>query len=143
MPSKSEILSEKVNAGKRTYFIDVKLTSNGDKYLKISESRPEKGKSFKHDRVIVFEDNIKKFAEALTKAFRFIGVKGKDYESEEIRKSYPNAYTKWTLEEDNLLIETFRKDSRKIATELAKTLGRQPSAILSRLNKLDLNQELT
>ncbi len=130
-------------AGRRTYFIDVKLTAQGERYLKISESGPRKGESFKHDRVMIFEDHIKDFAEVLARAFRFLGEKGKAYDVDDIRKEYPKAYAKWTPEEDTLLIETFRKDTRKAISELAKALGRQPGAISSRLSKLGLILEQT
>jgi hypothetical protein len=77
MSQEPEIFSESVIAGRRTYFIDVKFTAQGEKYLKITESEPRKGVSFKHDRVMIFEDHIKEFAEALAKAFKFFGDKGK------------------------------------------------------------------
>jgi len=36
---KEEIFTKAVRAGKRTYFFDVKVTSNGDKYLTITERK--------------------------------------------------------------------------------------------------------
>ena len=36
----NEVHTEKFFAGRRTYYVDVKKTSTGDKYLKITEKRP-------------------------------------------------------------------------------------------------------
>ena len=41
----SEVYSQKIKAGKRTYFFDVKTTRGNDYYLTITESR----KRFKED----------------------------------------------------------------------------------------------
>lgn len=142
-PPKAEIFSERVRAGKRTYFIDVKLTAQGRRYLVISESRPVKGESFKHDRVMIFEDHIKQFERALKKIFSLFEEKSKAYDVDEIRKEFPKAYAKWTPEEDALLSETFRNDTRKTISDLSKSFGRKPGAISSRLNKLGLIGEQT
>jgi hypothetical protein len=53
---------------------------------------------------------------------------------EEIRCKYPKAYTKWTEEEESLLITEHAKG--KSIDELAERFQRQPSAIRSRLGKL-------
>ncbi|MDH5684289.1 MAG: PUR family DNA/RNA-binding protein, partial [candidate division WOR-3 bacterium] len=43
---RKELFSEKLQAGKRTYFFDVKETVGKKRYLVISESRPAGEKSF-------------------------------------------------------------------------------------------------
>jgi DNA-binding NarL/FixJ family response regulator len=65
-------------------------------------------------------------------------AKGKTYEQRmvEIRQAHPRAYEKWSTEEDARLTEFFRKGI--VVKEIAKTLQRQPSAIRSRLAKLNL-----
>jgi DNA-binding CsgD family transcriptional regulator len=55
---------------------------------------------------------------------------------EEIQQLHPRAYEKWTDEEDAQLTELFR--SGKTAQQTAETLQRQPSAVRSRLKKLNL-----
>lgn len=69
---RKELFSEKLQAGKRTYFFDVKETTDKEKYLVISESRPAGEKSFVHSRVMVFEEHIKDFIQGLKKAIDFI-----------------------------------------------------------------------
>lgn len=53
-----------------------------------------------------------------------------------IREKYPRAYDRWNTDEDERLQREF-KDGRSVK-ELSGLLGRQPSAIRSRLNKLGL-----
>lgn len=68
---KKELFSEKVRAGSRTYFFDVKESASGSKYLVINESR-KVGVSHEHNRIMVFEEDIQFFIEGLKKAADFI-----------------------------------------------------------------------
>lgn len=53
---------------------------------------------------------------------------------DKIREKHPHAYTKWTEEDDGTLVEGFRANLG--IDELARKLGRQPTAIRIRLDKL-------
>ncbi len=54
--------SQILKCGKRTYFFDVKDASNGNKYLKISESAfIKEGEPRKRNTFILFKDNVKEF----------------------------------------------------------------------------------
>jgi len=66
--NKKVLFSERVHAGNRTYYFDVKEAADGTKYLVIDESRRTEGDSYEHKRVMVFQDNLEKFMEGLTKA---------------------------------------------------------------------------
>jgi hypothetical protein len=67
------------------------------------------------------------------------GLPDKAYEERmaEIRREHPKAYQPWTTEEDARLGERFR--SGVPVKELAREFQRQPSAIRSRLAKLNLD----
>ncbi|MGE5549390.1 MAG: DUF3276 family protein [Bacteroidota bacterium] len=69
------LFSEKVSAGSRTYFFDVKQAKDGTKYLVISESRPA-GTSFDRQRLMVFKENLGAFSSGLQKATAFLGNAG-------------------------------------------------------------------
>lgn len=71
---KKELLTEKVVAGSRTYFFDVKEAKDGTKYLVISESR-QIGSSYDRNRVMIFEEYLEEFAKGFQKALQFFGVK--------------------------------------------------------------------
>ena len=135
---RKELFSEKVFAGRRTYFFDVKESADGTKYLVISESRPVGTESYGHTRVMVFHEHLGAFSEAFKKAVEFMGVEGKAkaHDVETIRREYPKAYARWTEEEDILLRTEYSQV--KTTSELAELLQRKPSAIRSRLERLGL-----
>lgn len=63
MPTK-DLHTQKLSRSSRTYFFDIKKSSNGELYLKISCSQKTNGK-FEHYRLIVFEQDILDFQFAL------------------------------------------------------------------------------
>lgn len=65
---KKEIYSDRVSAGNRTYFFDVKVTREGAKYLTISEA------NFKgdHVQIMIFEDHLTEFQAGFEGALDFI-----------------------------------------------------------------------
>jgi hypothetical protein len=60
------LYSEKVSAGKRTYFLDLKEDQRGSKVLKITESRKNDGEFIRHS-ILVFQEDFDKIFEALEK----------------------------------------------------------------------------
>ncbi|MBU4320348.1 MAG: DUF3276 family protein [Thermodesulfovibrionales bacterium] len=74
---KNELFSERVSAGNRTYFFDVKESVEGSKYLVISESK-RVGETHEHNRVMVFEEDILAFSNGLKKTLNFILEKSTD-----------------------------------------------------------------
>ncbi len=66
---RDEIYSEKVKAGKRTYFFDVKATRSNDYYLTITESKKrykEDGFTYEKHKIFLYKEDFNKFLEALT-----------------------------------------------------------------------------
>ena len=57
------------------------------------------------------------------------------YSVEEVNKKYPDAYKKWTQEEDKMLIRAY--NNGETINNLAKLFGRQSGGIRSRLKKLN------
>jgi hypothetical protein len=65
---RDEIYSEKVKAGKRTYFFDVKATRSNDYYLTITESKKrfkEDGFTYEKHKIFLYKEDFNKFLEAL------------------------------------------------------------------------------
>jgi len=81
--NRKALFSERVFAGSRTYFFDVKEAADGTKYLVIDESRHSEGDSYTHNRVMVFEDNVAKFMEGLTKAVKAMANEGWSEDAED------------------------------------------------------------
>lgn len=86
-----------------------------------------------------YHDIFRAAAEALDIAERVKIGKTYDQRMAEIRQTNPRAYEKWSSEEDAKLTSLFRAGAS--IGELANTHERQPSAIRSRLAKLDLTSE--
>ncbi len=65
---KSEIYSQRVRAGKRTYFFDIKSTKANDYYLTITESKrryKEDGYYYEKHKIFLYKEDFDKFLEAL------------------------------------------------------------------------------
>ena len=65
---REEIFSERVRAGKRTYFFDVKATRSNDYYLTITESKrkyKEDGYTYEKHKIFLYKEDFNKFVEAL------------------------------------------------------------------------------
>jgi len=71
------LFSKTIKAGDRTYFIDVKEAKNKSKYVTIAESKPSKEgeKKFTRSSVMVFDNQIEKFREALDEAMKMVTPK--------------------------------------------------------------------
>ncbi len=132
---RKELFSEKIVAGSRTYFFDVKEAKDGTKYVVISESR-QVGSSYEHSRVMIFQEHLESFAESFQKVLQFLGAKTKAYNLDEIRQRYPKAYERWTPDEDEQLRTKYQEGIS--IDDLATYFQRQPTAIRSRLAKLGL-----
>ena len=68
-----ELFTERVLAGSRTYFFDLKESQDGEIYLVISESR-RVGSGYEHDRIMVFEENLAAFYDGIASAMNFLGL---------------------------------------------------------------------
>lgn len=66
------LFTEKVLAGKRTYFLDLKENQQGSKILKITESRKNDGEFIRHS-VLIFQEDFAKIFDALEKIKAQIG----------------------------------------------------------------------
>ena len=64
---KESVFSKMIRAGSRTYFLDVKISAKGEKYLSIGESRKVDGE-FQSKRIFVFGDDIPKFFQRIKEA---------------------------------------------------------------------------
>jgi hypothetical protein len=65
---KVEIYSQRVRAGKRTYFFDIKSTRSNDYYLTITESKrrfKDDGFFYEKHKIFLYKEDFDKFLEAL------------------------------------------------------------------------------
>ncbi len=73
-----EIYSQRIKAGKRTYFFDVKATRGQDYYLTITESkRRQNGDdsvSYEKHKIFLYKEDFLKFVDALQDAVEYVAA---------------------------------------------------------------------
>lgn len=77
MGTRGELFSSRTTADneKRTYFFNVKENRRGDLFLNIVESKKHEGMDFERHQVVIYQEDIEKFAGAFDKALEFIRSK--------------------------------------------------------------------
>ena len=137
------IKSKTLKIGRQTYFFNLKVAKNDNKYIVITEKRFIPEGEFQKGRIIFFEEAFDEFIDAIieltSEVYDEVTIKHKPLNYEEIRKTYPNAYMPWTLEDDEKL-ELLYCERTSIST-LSKVFGRKRGAILSRIKKLELSDK--
>lgn len=91
--------------------------------------------TFEDGVVLIWTDGIETArykAEDVT-AVEF-GIRAAGFSIDEVRTAHRNAYSKWTADEDALLLDLARKATS--VADIAALFGRQESAIESRMAKL-------
>ena len=136
---RKDLFSQKVRAGLRTYFFDVKESKEKSLYLVISESKVV-GAEYEHHRVMICEEDIEAFITGFDQIINFLRKrkKPKAFNVERIRQQHPNAYTKCSPGDDELLRNKY--DQGMSVAELCQFFQRQPGAIRSRLAKLGIKK---
>lgn len=135
---KQTIWSERVKGGGAGYFLDVRETGKGRVFLSMAQSRKADGGGWKSDRIVVFESCLEPFRKALLSALEIMDREGGERrraEIEEVRRTYPRAFEKWTPEDD-ALFERLRGDG-STAGDIAAALGRTERAIRMRIEGRD------
>ena len=65
---REEIYSQRVRAGKRTYFFDVRTTRGGDYYVTITESKKifnDDGFYYQKHKIFLYKEDFNKFQDAM------------------------------------------------------------------------------
>ncbi len=71
--SQDNVISKRIRAGKRTYFIDVKSTKSGkDFYIVITESRRGENDRYVKQKIFLYKEEFQKFSEAMLETIRHI-----------------------------------------------------------------------
>lgn len=95
-----EIFSERVRAGKRTYFFDVKATRSNDYYLTITESKrlyKDDGHTYEKHKIFLYKEDFNKFVTALNQTVNHVkeellpDVDFEKFDRDEHHSSEPNS----------------------------------------------------
>gem|GEM_PF-961686 len=138
---KKELYSAKLPAGSRTYFFDVKESTESVRYLTISESKRTSGGEYDHHRVMVFQENALAFNEEIGRALRWVLEDAESAVSPTGHAELQNDGdgNGWTGEEEETLRKEYlRLGERPTIDELAALFHRKPSVIKSKLEEMGL-----
>jgi hypothetical protein len=138
---KKELYSAKLPAGSRTYFFDVRESTENVRYLTITESRKKSAREYERHRIMVFRENALAFNEEIGRALRWMLGDARSAESSARHPAQQNDGdgNGWTgEEEDTLRKEYLRLGERPTIDELAALFHRKPSEIRSKLEEMGL-----
>ncbi len=93
MQGRDEVYSEKIRAGKRTYFFDVRSTRSNDYYITITESKRRfNGKGYDKHKIFLYKEDFNKFLNSLSKTVDHVKTElMPDYDYEEFDRE-PGEY---------------------------------------------------
>ncbi|MCX6352866.1 MAG: DUF3276 family protein [Bacteroidetes bacterium] len=70
--NREEVYSQRIRAGKRTYFIDVKPTKAQDYYITITESKKMMDGGYMKHKIFLYKEDFDKFTEGLGEAINHV-----------------------------------------------------------------------
>lgn len=109
------------------YSLEIFTSLEGKQYLTISD---------RNHQISIPQVELLNFYRQLTDTVKLLQQQTQSHTYEKIRRTYKKAYTPWTKEEEEILIGNFELGLN--IQEIAQLLERQPGAIASRINKLNL-----
>ena len=141
MADYNTIESLKIDAGKRTYFLDVKQTRERLKYVKITESKRLEDGEFERHQILIFEEDIYKIMDAFQSALKHFPSSEKAIIKSVMQNSkerHSNAYMPWSQDDDLLLSKLYLEGNS--IKQLMEIFGRNVGSINSRLSKLGFKE---
>ena len=103
MQGRDEVYSEKIRAGKRTYFFDVRSTRSSDYYITITESkRRYNGRGYDKHKIFLYKEDFNKFLASLNKTVDYVKTElMPDYDYDEFDRREREYQENRDDEEDN------------------------------------------
>jgi len=139
MENKNLLHTEQVSGPSKSFYLDLKKTENGKNYLVITQSRKVDEENRERTRIILFENEIAKFSEAMMRSLlQFSMVRDAEirrYKSH-VQEQFPKAYTKWS-NEDELQLKSLFEQGHGVE-DLTVSLERNAAGVMARLRKLGL-----
>jgi hypothetical protein len=120
MQGREEVYSEKIRAGKRTYFFDVRSTRSNDYYITITESkRKYNGRGYDKHKIFLYKEDFNKFLNTLTQTIDHVKTElMPDYDYEEFDRRNAdhfsdNGQTDEVIETDDM---SFEMEAEELST---------------------------
>ncbi len=133
------LYTEQVKSGKRTFYFDIKQSENGSSFLAIKTVKKLDDDNYERSQLIVFENEMDRFAEAFVRSLINFRKTGREMMIETARKKYPKAFEPWTKTDEEQLEVMYAEE--KPMQELVEYFQRNESAIKARIIKLKLDEK--
>ncbi len=135
---KQSLYTTSVTSKNRSFYFDIKEAENGSNYLIISEVKTKEDGTTERRQIFIFENEIAQVASKVTSSLVNFTRKEttRDARIARAKQQFPNAYEPWTKKEDADLALLFKQGNN--TTTISEELKRQPGAITSRLERLNL-----
>ena len=78
MGARGELFTTQINLDNRSYFFNVKENRTGDVFLQIVESKNKDGVEGDRRQIAIFEEDMQRFLQGLTKSLDFVEKNRKD-----------------------------------------------------------------
>ena len=123
MQGRDEVYSEKIRAGKRTYFFDVRATRSNDYYITITESkRRYNGRGYDKHKIFLYKEDFNKFLASLNKTVDHVKTElMPDYDYDEFDRRDREYDNNNDQEGDNQNDDSLSFDSEENETESLST----------------------
>lgn len=132
-------VTSRIGGANRTFFIDLKQDPDGSHSIHITENKRRRNGSWDHVHIVLCQDEIPAFHDALTKVCCLLNEKmqlGNTHFLQQPQEVFTNTYKPWSPEEDIQLRELFRQNLS--SRQIAAIMHRNKVAITSRLVQMGL-----
>jgi len=135
---KQSLYTTTVESKTRKFYFDIKEAENGSNYLVISEVKTKEDGTTDRRQIFIFESEIAEVAAKISSSLVNFTRKETTREARIARakQKYPNAYEPWTKKQDADLALLHKQGNNTMT--ISEEMQRQPGAIISRLEKLNL-----
>ncbi len=101
---RDEVYSEKIRAGKRTYFFDVRSTRSNDYYITITESKRRfNGRGYDKHKIFLYKEDFNKFLASLNKTVDHVKTElMPDYDYDEFDRRREEQYDDYDQGKENM-----------------------------------------
>ena len=143
MEKKNLLHSERSNVKNRTYYFDLREGESGEHFLVISQTKADEEGVTGRVKMVLFEEDLNAFSQCLMRSLFFFQQKGQPLADRayiaEVRKEHPNAFRRWTKEEEELLKDLYQQGHS--VKELMVHFKRNEGGIIKRLELLGIAVE--
>lgn len=138
MEKKNLLHTEQVQSKNRTYYFDLKVAENGRQFLAINQTKSNEEGVTERAKMVLFEEDLTRFSQALLQSLLYFeaekGPRIDDAYIQNVRKEHPNAFQRWSKEDEELLKELYQQGHQ--VEELMTHFKRNERGIITRLEMM-------